>query len=80
MLNVSTKANSTWISRSISKKITKISIFDVYVKFVLKWQNIDCDQHPRMSSQHNKCVTTSHFDMFLHILIIYKLHGSCVYA
>ena len=34
-----------------------------------------------MSSQHNKNMTTSHLDIiFLHILVIYKLHGLYVYA
>ena len=32
-----------------------------------------------LPTQHNKKMTTSHFDIFLHILIIYNLHGSCVY-
>ena len=41
---------------------------------------IDWSEHPHMSSQHYKNITTSHFDIFLHTLIIYKLHGSCVYA
>ena len=29
-------------------------------------------RHPHMSSQQNKSMTTSHFDMFLHIQVIYK--------
>ena len=41
----------------------------------IKVATIDWSQHPHMSFQHNKNMTTSHFDIFLHILIIYKLHG-----
>ena len=41
---------------------------------------IDWCQHPNMSSQHNKNMTTSHFDIFVHILIISKLCSSCVYG
>ena len=33
-----------------------------------------------MSSQHKKNMTTSHFNIFLHIMITYKLHKSYVYA
>ena len=33
---------------------------------------ITWSQHPNMSSQHNKNMTISHFNMFLHILIISK--------
>lgn len=30
-------------------------------------------QHPHASSQHNKNMTASDFDIFSHILIIYKI-------
>ena len=33
-----------------------------------------------MSSQYNKYIPISYFDMFLHIPITYKLHDSHVYA
>lgn len=33
-----------------------------------------------LSAQHNKNTNASHFDIFLYIIIISKLHVSCVYA
>ena len=33
-----------------------------------------------MSSQQNKNMATSYFDIFAHILIISKSHGSSVYG
>lgn len=38
---------------------------------------IDLSQYPHMRSKNK---TTSHFSMFGHFLIIYKLHGSWVYV
>ena len=40
--------------------------------------NIKWSQHPHMSSQHNKNMTTSHFDILSNISIIYKSHSSCL--
>ena len=31
--------------------------------FALEWQNTDWSQRPHMSPQHNKNITTSHFDI-----------------
>lgn len=54
-----------------NQKITfiKTDIINVHAKVALEWQ-------PLMSSQHTKDMTTSHFDVFLHIQIIFKLHNS----
>jgi hypothetical protein len=41
---------------------------------------IDWSQHPHMSSPHNINITGSHFDILLHTLIIYKVHGSFVFG
>ena len=53
----------------------------MFIQICIEVAAIDWSQHPHMSSQHNNNnMTTSHFDILLHILILYKLHGSCVYA
>ena len=49
-------------------------------KVYIEVTTIDLWQHPHMSSQHNKNMTTSHSHIFLHILIIYTLHSSFVYV
>ena len=39
-----------------------------WCKVCVKVADIDWDQDPHMSSWHNKNLTTSHYDIFLHIL------------
>ena len=41
---------------------------------------IDYNQHPCANSQRNKNMTTSHLNISLHILIIFKLHMTSVYG
>ena len=41
--------------------------------------NIDWYQHPYISSQHNKKISTCHFDILSHI-VIFQLYGSWVYV
>ena len=57
---------------------TNLNTFDAHAKFTLKHLEnvIDWNQHPHMSSQHIKFMTTSHFNNYLHILIVSKLHWS----
>ena len=59
---------------------TKTNIFDGHAKVCIEVTTIDWSQHPHTNSQDNKNMITSHFDIFLHILIIYKMHSSCVYT
>ena len=42
----------------------RIDIFDVHANFALKWQPFIGVNTLVMSSQHNKNMTTSHFDIF----------------
>ena len=53
---------------------------DVSAQFTLKWQPLIGVNTLTWAPNHNKNMIASHFDIFLHILIIYKLHGSCDYA
>ena len=60
--------------------LIKINIVGVHAKFCIGVAIIDWSQHHYMSSQYNKHMTISHFDMYRHILIISMLHSSCVYG
>ena len=72
--NINVRTKTILIGTSNWKSLIKSIIFDVYAKFALKWK-IDWSQQPHMSSQHNKHMTTSHFDIILEHLIVSKLHG-----
>lgn len=52
---------------------TKDYTLDVQAKFASEWQALMISEHPHMSSQHNKDMTTGHFNIFLNILLIFKL-------
>lgn len=66
-----------YINIIVISPFTKINIF---AKFCMEVTFIDWSEHPHRSSLHNQNITTSHFDICLCILTIYKLHGSCVYG
>jgi hypothetical protein len=59
---------------------TKVNIFDVHAKFAWKWQLLNEVNILTWAPKTTNYMTNSHFDIFLHILIINRLHGSRVYA
>jgi hypothetical protein len=76
-VNVNTKIILTWTLNNIFTS-TKMNIFEVHAKFAIKWQLL-IKVNTSTWTPNNKNMTTSHFDIFLHILIIYNLYGSCLY-
>ena len=69
----------SWFLHEHSKSFhfTKIINIDVRAKFAFEWPSLIGIN--TLTTQDNKIMTSSHFDIFLHILIISKLHSSCVY-
>jgi hypothetical protein len=79
MVDVSTKAISTWTSKNNS--FYQYKHLRCLCKVCIEVATIDWSQVPHMGTQHNKNMTTSHFDSQIqHILIIFNLYGSCVDA
>ena len=68
MVNVNTKVVFT------STKTTLM-----FIQSFIGMAIIDQSQQPHISIQNNKNIITSHFDIFPHILFIFKLHNSCVH-
>ena len=67
---------------NISKYVGFITIgfIDVSCKVCVGVETTNQSQHLQTSTQHNKNMTTSHFDKISHILINHRLPSSCAYG